>query len=160
MNLFLKRLAVLFLAIAFLAPRPVYATDLSITAANVVPAAGYQYVDMTAGAAITAGQVIYKDSAAETAKLADCDGTAALAVVVGIALNNAASGQPVRVMTAGDLNIGATLTAGEIYVLSGTAGGVAPEGDLAQNDRVCLIGVATSSSNLRLDIFNSGATVP
>lgn len=160
MNLFVKRLAVLFLAIAFLAPCQVYATDLSITAGSVVPVAGYGYTDLVAGATITAGQVVYQDSADLKAKLADCDGAAALGVVVGIALNNASSNQPVRVMTSGDLNIGATLTVGEIYVLSGTAGGVAPEGDLANPDKVSLIGVATSASNLKLDIFNSGATIP
>lgn len=135
-------------------------SDISITAANVVPVAGYQFVDLVAGATITAGQVVYQDASDLKAKLADCDGAAALGVVKGIALNNASANQPVRVQTAGDLNIGATLTVGEIYVLSGDAGGVAPEGDLANPDKVSLIGVATTASNLKLNIFNSGATVP
>lgn len=134
--------------------------DLTITAANVSPVAGYQFEDMTAGVAITAGDVIYKDSSDSLAKLADCDGAAALAVVKGIALNDAAVTQPVRVQTAGDLDVGATLTVGEIYVLSGTAGNICPEGDLATNDKVCILGVATAADNLKLSIFNSGATVP
>lgn len=134
--------------------------DLSITAANVEPVAGYGYVDLVAGATITAGQVVYQDSADLKAKLADCDGAAALAVVVGIALNGAAANQPVRVITSGDLDVGATLTVGEIYVLSGTAGGIAPEGDLANPDKVSVIGVGTAADNLKLKIFNSGATVP
>lgn len=135
-------------------------TDISVTATSVEPVAGYAFVDRIAGEAIAAGKACYQNSVDQKAYLADADDTAAKAIVEGIALNGAAANQPVRIQTGGDLDIGATLTVGEIYVLSGSAGGVAPEGDLANPDRVSIIGVATAADNLKLKIFNSGAVIP
>ena len=139
---------------------PLFAVDLSITAANVAASSGAQYADGTAGATITAGQAVYLDASANTYKLADCDATAATAVIAGIALNGASSGQPLKIQTAGTISIGGTVTVGEIYVLSGTAGGIAPEGDLAQNDRVVIIGVGLTSSTIALRLYNSAVLVP
>lgn len=139
---------------------PLFAVDLSITAANVAASSGAQYADGTAGATITAGQAVYLDASANTYKLADCDATASTAAIGGIALNGASSGQPIKIQTAGTITIGATVTVGEIYVLSGTPGGIAPEGDLAQADRVVLVGVGVSSSQIALRLYNSGVQVP
>lgn len=154
-NLF--KLAPLFL---LLWTAPLYAVDLSITAANVTTTST-QVRDVTAGATITAGQVVYLDTTAnDVAKLADNDASAATPVVAGIALHGAASGQPLRIVTGGTVTIGATVTVGKIYVLSATAGGIAPVDDLAQNKYVSIIGVGTSSSVLTLSIKNSGVQVP
>lgn len=134
--------------------------DLSITATNVAKVAG-ETETLTAGETITAGQTVYKDTADNNkAKLADCDDTAAKATVFGIALNGGASGQPIVVQKTGKINVGATLTVGEIYVLSGTPGGIAPEGDHATGDYVSLLGVGLTAANLGLRINNSGVQVP
>lgn len=135
-------------------------SDLSITAASVVAGDGATIARGTAGASLTAGQALYLDAASNKMKLADANGAAALRIVRGIALHAAADGQPISYITEGPLNIGATLTVGEIYVLSATAGGVAPKGDLATGHGVSIVGVATSASNLAVNINNSGATVP
>jgi hypothetical protein len=135
--------------------------DLSITAANVAVYADVAPRDGTAGATITAGQVLYEDTSdSNKLKLADCDSSSATATVVGIALHGASSGQPIKYAPSGELTIGATVTVGEIYVLSGTAGGIAPEADLASGDYVSILGVGTTAARIRFNILNSGVQVP
>ena len=137
-------------------------TDLAITAANVVKGSGATYDTGVAGATITAGQLVYKDASdSNKYKLVDSDSaTAAARVVHGIALNGASSGQPLQVQRTGEITIGATLTVGETYVASDTAGGIMPIGDLETGDYVTIIGVGKTSSVLALSIFNSGAVKP
>lgn len=131
--------------------------DLTITATSVVAGGGAKTVEGTAGATITAGQVVYLDSTTGTYKLADCDSaTAAVRSPDGIALNGAASGQPVEVLTRGNITIGATLTGGVAYYLSGTAGGICPVADLATGDYPTIVGIATSASVLSVLFHESG----
>ena len=133
--------------------------DLVITAANVVSGSGAAVVHGTAGATITAGQVVYLDSTTSpgTYKLADCDSaTAAVRSPAGIALNAAASGQPVSVHQSGPITIGATVTGGVAYYLSGNAGGICPVTDVASGDYVTIVGLATSASVLSVKFHESG----
>jgi hypothetical protein len=133
-------------------------SDLSITAANVVSGSGSRIIHGTAGATLTAGQVVYLDSATSTYKLADTDSaTAAVRVPAGITLNAAASGQPVSVHVSGPLTIGATVAVGDVYYLSGTAGGLAPFADVAAGDYPCIIGICPSTSVLDVKIHAAGA---
>lgn len=134
--------------------------DLSITAANVALVSGTSGTG-TAGETVTAGQALYLKSADSRLWLADCDDTSATATIKGVALNGASAGQPLAYAESGAVvTIGATTTIGEIYVLSGTAGGVAPEGDHASDDYVSLIGVGVTAANIKLTIVNSGVQVP
>ena len=135
--------------------------DISVTAANVVAASGATKYTGRAGGTITAGQPVYEDpSDSYDLKAAKAD-AAATDKVKGIALHGASDGQPLTVITAGGLNIGATLTVGIIYVLSAAAaGGVAPSADLASTNYVTTLGVATTASNLDVQIHNSGAVKP
>jgi hypothetical protein len=134
--------------------------DLSITAANVVKGSGATVEQGTAGATITAGQVVYKASATGKYGLADCDSaTAEVKVPRGIALNGASDGQPLAIVRAGDVTIGATLTPGTAYYLSPVAGGICPLADVASGDNVVLLGLAKSASVLALDIQVSGVTL-
>lgn len=131
-------------------------SDLSITAANVLARGGATIVDGTLGETGTAGQVAYLDEAAGTWKLADCDsGTAAARSPGGILLNGGAAGQPVKVLTKGPITIGATLTEGVAYYLSGTAGGICPVADLGSGDYPTIIGIAKSTSVLDVLIHES-----
>jgi hypothetical protein len=134
--------------------------DLTITAANVLPGAKAALEDMKAGAAITAGQVVYKEAGTGLAKLADCDSaTTEARIAYGIALHAASTGQPLKVLRSGPVTIGATLTAGTDYWLSGNAGGICPRADTAAGDRIVLIGVATSAAVLNVLNFDSGVTI-
>lgn len=108
--------------------------DLSITAANVLKSTDAQTEEGIAGATITAGQAVYKDSSdSDKLKLADADAVAS-AAGVGIALHGAAAGQPLRYQKGGIITPGATLTKGEHYFVSTTAGGLCPLADLASGD--------------------------
>ena len=138
--------------------------DLSVTAANVARVSG-NVRHGTAGATITAGQVVYLDTAAGTWKLAVCDGTGAATAVtsgsggVGIALHGAASGQPLTIQYDGVINPGGTVTVGVIYVASAAAaGGIAPSADLSavDNDYVTILGVGTTTSRITLGMLASG----
>jgi hypothetical protein len=133
--------------------------DLSQTAASVA-ASTNAIIDrrFLAGGTITAGMPVYL-SAANTWIAADNNVSAVEAgsLGVGIALNGAASGQPVAVQTGGDINIGATLTAGVPYIVSAVAGAVAPITDISTNITTVL-GVAISASILRMPLSGPIAT--
>ena len=129
--------------------------DLPITASAVVPAANAIIARGTAGAAITAGQPVYKDRNNKYL-LGDADGVSLARAPGGIALNAASDGQPIAVQFGGDLTIGATLTTGTPYFLSATAGGIAPFEDLVDGDDVVLIGIAKSTSLLAVTIVAPG----
>ena len=134
--------------------------DISITAANVVKGSNAVVEPGTAGATITAGQVVYKDAADGKYKLADADSaTAAAKAPRGIALNGASDGQPLSIIRSGDVTIGATLTPGTAYYLSPVAGGIAPLADVASGDDVVLLGLAESASVLAVDIQITGVTL-
>jgi hypothetical protein len=134
-------------------------TDISITAANVIPGAGATTRDGTAGATITAGQVVAFDPSTRKYVLCDTDhATAALRIAKGIALNGASNGQPIKVQTEGPITVGGTMTAGVAYYASNAAGGISPAADVA-TERSVLLGIATSTTVLDLDIQDSGVTV-
>lgn len=127
--------------------------DLTITAASVIAGSNAITEHGTAGAAITAGQLVYKDDATGKYLLADADSaTAAARQPRGIALNTASDGQPMTIARSGDITLGSVLTAGTAYYLSATPGGIAPLADLAAGDYVCLLGLAKSATVLTLDI--------
>ena len=135
--------------------------DLTINAADVVPPATGVNAG-TAGDAVAAGQSGYLDSTdGNRVKLADADNTAATAEAVGVAVNSAPkAGQPVSYLTLGDLTVTSGVTVGEIYVVSGTAGGVAPEGDLASSDYVTILGIGKTATSIAVKVHVSGIQVP
>jgi hypothetical protein len=134
--------------------------DVSVTAASVVKTASTAIRAGIAGATITAGQPIYLDSTASNkAKPADADALAT-AAVVGIALNSASDGQPIDYATAGNVTYNSAFTVGQVYVASTNAGGIAPYADLGSGDYVTILGVATTATNLKLSINQSGIAKP
>lgn len=137
--------------------------DITITAASVVAGAGARTENGIAGAAVTAGQIVFLDSAT-TGKwqLADADAATAAARgqgKIGVALNGAALNQPLAVQTEGPITIGATVVAGTAYYLSPTPGGIAPLADILAGDYVTLVGIATSASVIKLDFQYSGVSL-
>lgn len=132
--------------------------DISITAANV--AAGTGALAFTpsynAGVTITAGQAVYLDATTNTWKLAHAITSIATATVRGIALHASLAGQPLAVQQGGQITIGGTLTAGKVYIASGTnAGGICLVADLTTSWRTSILGVAVSATVLQLQIYNS-----
>lgn len=134
--------------------------DLSITVANVIAGSGAKKVAGTAGATITAGQVVYLDSATDTYKLADCDSaTAAIRSPAGIALHGSLAGQPLTILAKGPITIGATVAASVAYYLSPTAGGICPVADLSSGDYAVVLGLGTSTTVIEVDIQEAGAAL-
>lgn len=132
-------------------------TDISVTAASVLASAGATLGIGTAGEALTAGQPVYKD-ATDSGKIKACDAnaSAAASACVGIALHTSANNQPIEYATGGDINMGATLVVGQVYITSANAGGVAPVSDLTTGWYTTVLGVATTTANLRLSINAGG----
>lgn len=138
---------------------------ISITAANVLASAQAVKELCTAGATITAGQVVYLDTSTGTVKLADADASSTTAKAYGIALGGAASGQPILICKedpdftpGGTLSLSVASDAG-IYILDGTAGAFCPMGDRAAADYPVIIGVAKSTTKMFFKIVGgqSGA---
>lgn len=135
--------------------------DISQTAANVLAGSTAKIRHGTAGATITAGQPLYADATdGGRLKPADANASQATAAVVGIALHASLDEQPIAYAVAGKVNLGATLTVGQIYVPSATAGAIAPVADLATGHYVTTLGVAISASEIDLAINVSGAVKP
>jgi predicted transcriptional regulator len=127
--------------------------DITVTPANVHPYSGATRSMVQAGEAITPGQAVYLKSSDSKYYKADADAGISEGAAAGIAIGYAPAGDDYFLMqTAGDIDLGATLTVGEIYVVSGTAGGIAPCGDLAADDFTCILGIATAANKLALDI--------
>ena len=134
--------------------------DLSQTAANVglTSTSGATVSVVQAGEAITQGQPLYLSSGKYYK--ADADAGSAEAAAVAIALTPATTDEYLVVITAGRVDLGATLTVGETYVVSGTAGAVAPIGDLATGDYVTHLGVAKAADALEINFNATGTQVP
>lgn len=125
--------------------------DLTLTATSITNVS-CRVEEGTLGAAVTAGQIVYRDPADLKAKLSDTNGADAnIRSVWGMALNGGASGQAVRIAVGeGEVAMGPVLTAGAVYVLSATPGGIAPVADLATGHYTAVLGIARSATNLYL----------
>lgn len=133
--------------------------DVSVTATAVqVISTGGAYdtrtQDYTAGATVTAGQAVYATSG--IAYLADGDGSTVTSLSNGIALHGATSGQPLRAAVGGEYACGFTATAGAVYILSTTAGGIAPVADLTTSNYTNILGIGRSASVVRLVLASAG----
>src|SRR5262245_19933325 len=132
--------------------------DIVVTPANVMRSSGASLLTGTAGEAISAGHVVARDQTGSgkymlaSASASDAD----LREPEGIALNNAAAGQPFAFADSGTLTLGAGLTAGIAYYLSATPGGICARADLAVGAYVCLLGLASSATVIDLGIQPSG----
>jgi hypothetical protein len=144
------------------APPAARSSDFSVTAANVLASSSGQVSEGIAGAAITAGQVVYVDASdSGKIKLADNNDTAAKAVVKGIAITSApGAGQPVKYCTKDSaFKPGFTVAAGQPVFLSATAGGLCPFGDLSSPMVGVFIGIGTGSNFINLNPV-VGAAIP
>lgn len=132
---------------------------ITVTAGNVVAGSNSVTKNVTAGETITAGMSVYKDAATGYYKKAST-ASAAAAAIEGISLNGASLGQPLQIQTSGNINPGGTVTVGEIYCASDTAGGIGPEGDNTTGDYVTVIGIGTTTSNISMNIHQGGVAIP
>lgn len=133
-------------------------TDIAVTAANVIGDGGSPRETGTAAVAVTAGQAVYLDTTVNKYKLSDSN-LAGAKTVRGIALNNAAINQPLTIQKSGPITIGGTLVKGTNYCQSTTPGGICPQADITTGGDVVVLGVATSTTSLLLNIQVLGITL-
>lgn len=128
--------------------------DLTQTAANVgVNANNTRTQIVQAGEAITQGEPVYENNS----KYFQGDAsTLAASQVGGIALTPAATDGYFIMATEGKVDLGATLTVGETYYVSDTAGAIMPSADLSTGEYVTSLGVASAADTLELSINASG----
>lgn len=151
--------AALALCALSLAAAPAAAADLTVTAASVLAGSNAVTEHGTAGATITAGQLVYRDSSTGKYLKADSNGASAeIRTPRGVALNGASDGQPLAIARSGDVTAGATMTAGVAYYLSDTPGGICPLADVGTGEYVVLLGLAKSTTVLAVDIQYSGVS--
>jgi hypothetical protein len=132
--------------------------DLSITAASFVPGANAKYRQGVAGETVTQGQPLYLRTSDNRLYKADADASAEAALVVGIAANAGSAGQVIDyVYEDDDLTVGATMTMANVYVASGTAGGIAPFADFANGDYLTVLLVPKSTTKAVLKLVAAGA---
>lgn len=128
--------------------------DLTITVANIKPVKTGSNPSklklVTFGATILQGKTVYYDRNDGKWKVADGNVSAQVAGTdgFGISMCSGLDGQAGVVCVGGDVQIGG-LTAGETYVQSATAGGIAPVADVSTNF-VTTIGVAQDATVLRI----------
>lgn len=121
-------------------------TDISVTATQVTWVSGVRPFVGQGGGSGTPGQPVYLDTTTNTYKLADAD-TDAESVVAGVLLDNMVSGRPCIIAPPNAvINWGATLTAGTIYTLAVTAGGVCPWADLGTGDYVNVLAIGAGTA--------------
>lgn len=131
--------------------------NLSQTAANVAAGASDVRIGIfTAGESITQGMPVYLSSSDSKYYQCDANDTAAKAEAKGIALTPASSNGFFVLASRGSINLGATLAVGQIYVVSATKGAICPIADLTTGDFPTILGIATTTALLSLDIKIGG----
>ena len=133
--------------------------DQSVTAANVRTSKSTPDFRWIANLAITAGQVLARDSTTGNAILADANGSTDAKVVKGVSVNSAAAGQFVDGVNLDPALVpGFAVTAGVIYILSGTAGSFGLAADQASGWKNTFLGIGNDDGTINFNPVAGGST--
>lgn len=156
--MFRKFLSSLLIGVFLFAP--CFAAELTQTASSVAVVSGTPIFGTAGTGGVTAGMPVYLDTATNTylSARANASGTAKCN---GIAVTTSAAGQPIAVLSAGVVNLGATLTVGIIYCVSdATTGKIIPSADYGSGDYPVVLGISTTSSQMKIGIVVGGVAKP
>ena len=129
--------------------------DLTITAANVKATSNTGTILVQFGEAVDQGETVYLKAADWKHWLSD-NSTTALAAAVGICLtSNIADGYGL-IAVSGDIDLGSTLSVGEVYTCSSTAGKIHPDTDLATTEILTVLGFGKTAALFTLGINQTG----
>jgi len=132
--------------------------DISQTAANVKLISG-PYGEGTAGESLTQGQPIYLDGS--TGYRCDANDTAAKAECKGLVLTPAStSGKFLYAKPGAVVDLGATLTVTQLYIVSANVGAIAPYSDLATASYLTVLGGGKTAAQLLFDPYVLGVQKP
>lgn len=130
--------------------------DLTQTPANVRAGSGAVTIVQTAGEAFDAGMPVYLNTTDGKYYKADADDSSKYNAR-GMALTGSDADEDSFVLqTGGPCNIGATTVQGQIYVVSNTAGKIAPSSDTTTNWYSWIVGVAEDTSGTMTLIMRGG----
>lgn len=130
------------------------AADLTITAANVKVGGSQAVVQQVQfGETVTNGQLVYLKSSDAKYWKTDNDAAATDNIAGVVLTGNSANGYG-TIITAGPIEIGATITIGRNYMASSTAGGICPDEDIASGDYISSLGHATATGIIWVNIKN------
>lgn len=135
-------------------------------AASVAVYANSVIEEAVSGEALTAGDVVYRDSSdSNRAKKAQCDGTAAQAAAYGVVLSTApGAGQKVLVMTTGEITMGSAVysASGLLLVVGATAGKTMTVNDAAftTGAYLTIVGWSTGTTRAYIAPRSSGLQIP
>jgi hypothetical protein len=138
--------------------------NLSQTAANVAIGSRETRTNVVqAGEAVTQGMPVYLSTSDNKYYQSDANGSATSAQCDGIALTSAATDGYFVIALPGSgskVNLGATLTVGQIYAVSATKGAICPVADLTTGDFPTILGPATTAALLAFDVIEAGVAKP
>ena len=134
--------------------------NISQTAANVKAGSSTTRAQLVQGGeAITQGQPVYLASDGKYYQT-DANDTAVKAQAKGIALSPCGIDGYFLMAVDGLVDLGGTLAVGQVYCVSATKGAIAPYGDLTTNDYVTILGIATTTALLDINLVVSGVQKP
>lgn len=111
------------------------------------------------GATVAAGQPLVLSGTKYV--LADANASVALAAATAIAITPGVNNGYGLVATGGSIIlVGTTMTVGETYLVSNTAGGIMPNSDRSTGDYVTRLGTAATTTQLDLGIQATGIVTP
>jgi hypothetical protein len=123
------------------------------------PTSNTIFRNVLCGATVSIGQTLVYST--DKYVLADANASAALAAAEGIAFNPSVNNGYVVIIVGGSIIlVGATLAVGKTYVVSDTAGGIMPIDDLSSGDYSTILGTASTTTQLDLNIRASGVQAP
>ena len=123
--------------------------DVTQTAANFrINASGSRKKEVQAGETVTPGMPLYENADGKYYKSAATSAT--LAASKGVCKDYGDADDYVDIVQQGELDMGGTLVLGEIYLVSSTAGGIMPSGDLTTGEFGHILGMASAAGNLKL----------
>lgn len=127
----------------------------------VRPTANTEERKIPYGATISVGQPLYRDPAdanvewkpadASSGSGDDAPNARCIAITPGVD-----GGYGLGAFKGDIILVGATMTAGQTYVVDDTAGQIATEDELGTGDRVTILGVAVDATTLRLKFQTTG----
>ena len=123
--------------------------DITVTPGSVVKYGTSTTSEVVSGEAIDAGEIVYLSASDGKYYLTDSD-DAAKDEASGIALSTAATGQPLVIQVAGEVNPGGTLAVGETYYVSENPGKLCSHAGAGAGKYITVVGVASSTSKLLL----------
>jgi hypothetical protein len=134
--------------------------DIAIVGNDVLAMPGSIQTSGICGGVANAGDVMYQSpDDGQWRRAANNSATNGARIPSGIALNGAATGQPLALLTDGNLTVTAVLNSGTAYYLSVNLGKMCPRTDLVAGMDVCLVGIAKTTTVLTVDFVVPGVTL-